>query len=216
MLIWVEIKLGNSLLEKASAFDRNGLIKAEIEKALLLLKDFRIKFPFSENPVSIDWLSPDDIFKETSSEVGEFFRYLEYYLEPLGHLTIQSSVVYRNIRTQLEDFKALLRVAVDKKKSLAEKVDARWETISRLGQDKQVAKKIVFCFNYESGKVVPIFSTAHLKFFVNKVVEKPSNPRKYYSLGEEYADLTSELIQDQRKPAHNQNMGNRLFRQILI
>ena len=133
-------------------------------------------------------------FKESSGEAGEFFRYLEYSLEPLGHLTIQGSAVYRNIRIQPGDFKSLLRVAVDKKKSLAEKVDARWENISRLGQDKQVAKKIIFCFNYESGKMLPIFSTAHLKYFVNKVVDKPSNPRKYYSLGEEYASLTSELL----------------------
>jgi hypothetical protein len=186
--------MGNSIQEKASAYDKNGLMKTEIEHALVLLKDFRAKFPFAENPQSIDWLNPDDIFKENSGEVGEFFHYLEYYLEPLGHLTIYGSIVYRNIRMQLEDFKALLHVAVDKKKSLAEKVDARWEKISRLGQDKHIAKKIIFCFNYESGKVMPIFSTAHLRYFVNKVVDKPSNPRKYYSLGEEYADLTSELL----------------------
>ena len=180
--------------EKASAYDKNGLMKTEIENALGRLRDFRAKFPFAENPQSIDWLNRDDIFNETSCEAGEFFRYLEYYLEPLGHLTIYGSVVYRNIIMQLEDFKALLRVAVDKKKSLAEKVDARWEDISHLGQDKQIAKKIIFCFNYESEMVLPIFSTAHLRYFVNKVVDKPINPRKYYSLGEEYASLTSELL----------------------
>ena len=180
--------------EKASAYDKNGLMKTEVENALGRLRDFRTKFPFAENPQSIDWLNRDDIFNETSGEVGEFFRYLENYLEPIGHLTIYGSVVYRNIMMQLEDFKALLRVAVDKKKSLAEKVDARWEDISRLGQGKQIAKKIIFCFNYEIGTVLPIFSTAHLRYFVNKVVDKPSNPRKYYSLGEEYASLTSELL----------------------
>ena len=186
--------MDNFLSEKASVYDKTGVMKVEVDKALVLLKDFRAKYPFAENPQSIDWLNPDDIFKESSGEAGEFFRYLEYSLEPLGHLTIQGSAVYRNIRIQLGDFKSLLRVAVDKKKSLAEKVDARWENISRLGQDKQVAKKIIFCFNYESGKMLPIFSTAHLKYFVNKVVDKPSNPRKYYSLGEEYASLTSELL----------------------
>ena len=181
------------MLDKANAYDKERLMKTGIEKALVLLKDFRAKFPFTENPQSIDWLNPDDIFKESSGEVGEFFRYLEYYLAPFGHLTIRGSIVYRNIRMQLEDFKGLLYVAVDKKKSLAEKVDARWEKISHLGQDKQVAKKIIFCFNYESGQILPIYSTAHLKFFVNKVVDKPSNP-KFYSLGEEYAYLTSQLV----------------------
>lgn len=181
------------MIEKANAFDKDGSMKAEIEKALLLLKDFRVKFPFAENPQSIDWLTGDDVFRASSGEVGEFFRYLEYYLAPLGHLTVQGSTVYRNVRLQLEDFKALLRIVVDQKKSLAEKVDARWETISHLGGDKHIAKKTIFCFNYESGKVLPIFSTPHLKFFVSKVVDKP-NPRKYYSLGEEYASLTSELL----------------------
>lgn len=186
--------MGNSMLEKANAFDKNGLIKTEVVKAVEQLQEFKLKFPFTENPQSINWLNPDDIFNEDTGEAGVFFRYLEYYLEPLGHIAPHGSVVYRNVRMQLDDFKGLLRVAVDKKKSLAEKVDARWEKISCLGQDKQIAKKIIFCFNYESGKVMPILSTAHLKFFVNKVIDKPSNPRKFYSPGEEYANLTSELL----------------------
>jgi hypothetical protein len=186
--------INNSVLEKANAFDKNGLTKREIDNALLVLKEFRIKFAFAENPKSIDWLEPDKIFKSDTGDVGEFFRYLVYHLDPLGHLTIQSSNVYRNIRVQIDDFKYLLRVAVDKKRSLAEKVNAPWEKINGLGQDKEIAKKIVFCFNYESGKVLPIFRTAHLKFFVNKLIDKPNNPRKYYSLGEEYAELTSELL----------------------
>lgn len=187
------------MLEKASAYDKNGLTKREVDNALMLLKEFRAKFPFAENPRSIDWLEPDKIFKSNPDEVGEFFRYLVYHLDPLGHLTITSSNVYRNIRLQIEDFKYLLRVVVDKKKSLAEKVNAPWERISGLGQDKQIAKKIIFCFNYESGKILPVFSTSHLKHFVNKLVDKPGNPRKYYSLGEEYEELTSELLATKEK-----------------
>lgn len=169
-------------------------MKHEIDNALSLLKQFRAKYPFGENPESIDSLEPDDIFKVNSDELGEFFRYLEFYLKPLGHLTIHGTTVYRNIRDQIEDFKDLLYIAVDKKKSLAEKVDAPWEKISRLGADKHIAKKIIFCFNYESGELLPIFSTAHLRHFVNQVVEVPNIPAKYYSLGEEYAYLTSELL----------------------
>jgi len=174
-------------------------MKAEIEAALVLLKDFRRKFTFAENPDSIDSLKPDDIFKINPDELGDFFHYVEVYLRPLGHLTIHGSVVYRNIRMQIEDFKELLYIVVDKKKSLAEKVDAHWEKISRLGQDKQIAKKIIFCFNYESGEILPIFSTQHLRHFVNKIVDKPSSPNKYYSLGEEYAYLMSELLKTKDK-----------------
>ncbi len=186
--------MGNLMEEKASVYDKSGIMKAEIEAALVLLKDFRRKFPFAENPDSIDSLKPDDIFKINPDELGDFFHYVEVYLRPLGHLTIHGSIVYRNIRMQIEDFKELLYIAVDKKKSLAEKVDAHWEKISRLGQDKHIAKKIIFCFNYESGEILPIFSTAHLRHFVNKIVEKPSSPNKYYSLGEEYSYLISELL----------------------
>jgi hypothetical protein len=182
------------ILEKASAYDKNGLMKHEIDNALGLLKQFRAKYPFSENPESITSLTPDDILKIESGELGEFFHYLEFYLRPLGYLSIHGTTVYRNIRDQLEDFKDLLYIVVDKEKSLAEKVDAPWEEISHMGADKQVAKKIIFCFNYESCEILPIFKTADLRHFVNKVVDVPSSPAKYYSLGEEYAYLTAELL----------------------
>ena len=186
--------MGDSMLDKVSAYDKNGLMKHEIDNALGLLKQFRAKYPFAENPESIGSLEPDDIFKVNSNELGEFFRYLEFYLKPLGHLTIRGTTVYRKIRDQLEDFKDLLYFAVDKKKSLAEKVDAPWEKISHMGADKHIAKKIIFCFNYESGEVLPIFSTAHLRHFVNQIVDAPNSPAKHYSLGDEYAYLTSELL----------------------
>ncbi len=184
----------NLMLEKANAYDKNGLMKREVEKALELLKDFRIKFPFAENPQSIGWIDPDKIFKPDSNEIGEFFHYLVYSLSSLGALTIHSSNVYQNIRLQMEDFKNLLRVAVDQKKSLAEKVDAQWEKINGLGQDKHIAKKIIFCFNCETATVLPIFSTQHLKHFVNRIADAPSSETKYYSLGAEYAHYTSELL----------------------
>lgn len=187
--------LGNSILEKATVYDRNGLMKAEIDNAIGLLRDFRVKFPFVENPDSIDSLGPDEIFKVNPDGVGEFFHYLEYRLKPLGHLTIHGSNVYYKIRLQIEDFKDLLRIAVDTKKSLAEKVDAPWEEISGLGGDKHIAKKIIFCFNYESSEVLSIFSTNHLKYFFNKIVDKPISPTKYFSLGDEYEYLTSELLE---------------------
>jgi len=122
-----------SSLEKMRAFDKNGVIKTEIDSAMKRLKDFRVKYRFAENPESIETLDPDDIFRVKSDEVGDFFHWLEYYLKPIGHLTIHGSYVYRQIRDQFEDFKELLHVTVDPKKSLAQKVDAPWDGIRGLG-----------------------------------------------------------------------------------
>ena len=182
------------MLEQANAYDKDRSMKREVNKALETLKEFRVKFPFTENPQSIDRIDPDKIFKPDSNETGEFFRYLIYSLEPIGHLNIQNANIYRNIRQQLGDFKSLLHVAVDKNKSLAQKVDAPWEKINSLGQDKQIAKKIIFCFNYKTVAVVPIFSTQHLKYFFNRIADAPTVGTKFYSLGAEYAYFTAELL----------------------
>ena len=61
-----------SLLEKVRAFDKNGVIKIEIDGAMRLLKDFRVRYPFAENHESIETLDPNDIFREQSDEVGDF------------------------------------------------------------------------------------------------------------------------------------------------
>jgi hypothetical protein len=186
--------MDNSIIDKATAYDKNGINKKQADNAIISLKEFRTKFPFTDNPESITTLKPDNIFNENSGEVGEFFHYLEYYFKPLGHSSIRDSSLYRNIRVQIDDFKNLLYIVVDNKKSLAQKVDANWGKIKGLGDDKQLAKKIVFCFNYESGKVLPIFSVSHLKNFIGKITDKPSLPTKYYTQGEEYECLTTELL----------------------
>ncbi len=181
--------------QKARVFDCDGAIKQSVDEALKKLKVFRAKYPFAENPGSIGSLPPDDIFRTDKGEIGEFFHYIEYYLKPLGHLTVYSNV-YRRIRAHLKIFKELLYVVVDKKKSLAEKVDAPWNEIKGLGGDSHIAKKIIFCFNYESGSVIPIFSTSHLEHFLNIIREAPWLPMQYdvMSLGEKYEALTEELL----------------------
>jgi len=185
--------MAKSLLEKVKAFDKTGTIKTEVDGAVRLLRDFRAKYRFVKNPESIEALNPDDIFKLHPAEVGEFFHWLEYYLKPIGHLTLYSRV-YRRIRNQLDDFKELLHVTVDPKKSLAEKVDAPWDRIKGMGYDRHIAKKIIYCFNYEDGDILPIFNTRHLEHFYNEVVDKPSFPAKYVTLGEKYQFLISELL----------------------
>jgi hypothetical protein len=182
------------MLEKATTYDRVKVTRTEVDRALALLKEFRKKYPFTENLRSIEYLDADKLFKINPDEVGEFFRLLEGSLKPLGRSTLNSSNVYRNARLQIGDFKNLLRVAVDNRKSLAQRVDAPWERIGGLGQDKQLAKEIIFCFSYESGSVLPIFNNQHLRHFVNRVVVAPSGQTKYFSFGQEYEHYTEELI----------------------
>jgi hypothetical protein len=108
--------------------------------------------------------------------------------------SFNNSNVYRNSRLQIGEFKNLLRSAVDSRKSPAQKVDAPWEKIGGLGQDKQLAKQIIFCFNYETGAVLPIFSNQHLRHFVNKVADASSGQTKYLSPGQEYEHYTADLL----------------------
>ena len=184
-----------SVSEKARVFDRDGSMKRLVDGALEQLKVFRAKYPFAENPDSIESLRPVDIFKIDRGEIGDFFHYVEVYLKPLGHLTLYSSV-YRHIRNQLDLFKELLHIVVDREKSLAEKVDAPWKEIKGLGGDSHIAKKIIFCFNYETRSVIPIFSTSHLEHFLDAIQEGPWLPIQYenMSLGEKFQALTDELL----------------------
>ncbi len=186
--------LRSTVIEKVDAYDKVGVTRAEVNKALASLKELRTKFQFAENLREIEWLDADKLFKVNPDETGEFFRLLEGYLKPLGYPTPNSSNVYRNARLQLREFKNLLRIAVDERKSLAEKVDAPWERIGGLGQDKQLAKEIIFCFNYERGTVLPIFNNQHLRHFVNRVVDSSSGQTKYFSPGQEYEHYTTELL----------------------
>jgi hypothetical protein len=203
------------MLEKTNAFDKSGLIRHEVDSALESLKKFRQKFPFTENLRSIEWLDPDKLFKINPDEVGEFFRFLEDYFKPLGYQAAVSSNVYRNARLQINDLKNLLRVAVDSRKSLAQKIDAPWERIGGLGQDKQLAKKIIYCFNYETGTVLPILNNQHLRYFVSRVVDTSNVQTKYFSLGQEYEHYTMELLKTKNNLPTARSWNNLYFARFL-
>jgi hypothetical protein len=138
-------------------------------------------------------LDPDKLFKVNPDEVGEFFRMLEAILKPLSNAAVNNGNTYRNARLQIQDFKNLLRIVADSRRSLAQKVDAPWEKIGGLGQDKQLAKKIIYSFNFESGTVLPIFSNQHMRLFVNRVADGPVQT-KYLSPGQEYEHYTADLL----------------------
>jgi hypothetical protein len=181
------------MLEKAKAFDTVHVIRTEADHSLTALKEFRNKYRFAENLREIEWLDPDKLFKVNPDEVGDFFRFLETFMKPQG-AAMGSSNVYRNARLQIAEFKKLLRIVVDDRKSLAEKIDAPWERIGGLGQDKSIPLKIIFCFNYGNGGVLPIFSIAHLRHFASRVGGVSSGQTKYFSPGKEYAFYIEELL----------------------
>jgi len=183
------------MAEKANSFDKVGVIRYEVNNALASLKSLRQKFPFAENLREIEWLDPDKLYKISPDEVGEFFQLLEGSLKPIKYSnTSGGSNVYRNTRLQIKDFKNLLRTAVDDRKSLAQKIDAPWEKIGGIGQDKILPKKIIYCLNYERAIILPIFINQHLRHFVNRVIDASSGQTKYLSLGQEYEHYTSELV----------------------
>ena len=184
----------NLLLEKASAYDKVGISRHDVEKALSAQKELRQKYPFSENLRTIEWLDADKLYKVNPDEVGEFFQLLERALKPVSYSNLGSGNIYRNARLQISDLKSLLRIAVDERKSLAEKVDARWERIGGVGEDKLVPKRIIYCFNVEKGTVLPVFCNQHLRHFVNRIAETSSGQTKYLSMGQEYEHYTKELL----------------------
>jgi len=199
-----------SISEKAKMFDPNGEIRREIDAALKLLEQFRKKYPFKDDPASINDLTPDDLFKK-----GEdyFFKWIEFTLAPLGHITTYATV-YRNACSQLEDFKDLLRIAVDKNKSLAEKVDAPWERISGMGGDKHIAKKIISCYD---DNVLPIFRTKDLEYFFNLFVGRLKLPSNYdaMSVGEKYQFLNQALIKVKESIPETKEWSNAYFMRFL-
>jgi hypothetical protein len=183
-----------NLQEKANIYDKVGVAKAEATKELTALKSFRQRYPFAENLASIEWLDQDKLFKVNPDQVGDFFVFLDGFFKPFGASMTSSSNVYRNARLQIKEFRNLLRVAVDDRKTLAQKLDAPWERIGGVGPDKELAKKIIFCFNYHLGTVLPVLSNQQLRHFVNRIVDSPSGQTKYYSPGQEYEHFTAEIL----------------------
>jgi len=193
--------------EKASVYDKVGVAKADTVKDLTALKSFRQRYPFVENLASIEWLDQDKLFKVNPDEVGAFFVFLDVFFKPFGASMTNSSNVYRNARLQIKEFRNLLRIAVDDRKTLAQKVDVPWERIGGVGPDKELAKKIIFCFNYERGTVLPVISNQHLRHFVNRVVDAPTGQTKYHSPGQEYEHYTVELLKAKKQPSPHQGVG---------
>lgn len=204
------------MLEQIEAFDKDGVFKNKIDQTMVLLQKFRTKYPFFEKPDSIDTLTADEVFNESAGNVGDFFHWIEFRLKEIGYLSHLYAELYRNIREHLEEFKDLLHIVVDKNKSIATKVDAPWQEISGMGGDKHLAKKIIFCFNYDRNDILPIFKTSDLEYFLDKICTDPvldNYPR--LTLGKKFEVLTSELTKNKEKISQTKSWGPVYFSRFL-
>ena len=154
------------------------------------------EYPYISNPALIDSLTPDQVYKKGGDY---FFYWIEHKLKKLGHIAVGSAAYLESARDHIDEFKALLKVVVDPRKSIQEKVDAGWSNIRWFGGDEHIAKKIIFLFNPE--KTLPIFSTNHLECFCGKLsidfgsaaIRKYGKSYDQLTLGQQY-ELLIDLI----------------------
>ena len=160
---------------------------ATIRDAWKILEEFRERYPFVEKPELIDKITPDDVYNP--GKEGYFLHYIEHKLKPLGHIHVPSDKPWRYARDDIETFKELLKTVVDEEKTLAEKVDARWENLKGWGGDKHYAKKIIFC--YYPDNILPLFKTEHVERFIEIISGNTLYKNKAYDrYGRSYDDLT--------------------------
>lgn len=175
-------------------------VRRRIEDAWRLQQEFVDRFPFREKPELVNNLTPEDVYNPGVS--GYFLDYVEHKLKHLGHIYVPSDRPWRNARANLDDFKKLLKIAVDDSVSLADKIDAEWNKLSGWGGDRHYAKKLVFC--YYPDEIVPIFKTEHLEHFVKilglredideKAINRFGKGYDDFSLGQKYELLNNIVL----------------------
>jgi len=174
--------------EKAKAFDPNGKDKKKLKETLELVKKFNERYPWRFKPELIDSLTSKDLYNP--GHPGYFFHWIEHKLQAFGHIYVGHAGVWENAADCLNEFKSLLKIAVDDTKSLYQKIDATWGNIKMWGGDRIYAKKIVNCFYPEID--IYAFKTEDLERFCEavgisqSVIDNQSNSR----YGEVYGELT--------------------------
>jgi len=158
-------------------------------------EEFLSLYPYKEHPETIDSITPETIYNPGKKP---YFLYcIEFGLKDFGLLRCGSARYAENARENLDLFKKLLKFVVDDSFSIAEKVDAPWEDIKFFGKDKNIAKKIIFCYN--STKILPIYKTKHLEYFAS-LINDDFNSNKFnksyedLSLGQKFEYLNGILL----------------------
>ena len=137
-------------IDEVRAFERYSQYRRKVDHVRGLLMQFRREYPFVSHPESIDNLDCDDIYDIERNRFGNFSHWIVFHLKDLGFLSrnVVFPTVFKNICKQLNRFKELLMIVVDEQTSLADKVDAPWKTIKRMGGDQHLAKKIICCHHF--------------------------------------------------------------------
>lgn len=162
-------------------------------------EEFLKLFPFREHPEQIDKMTSEKLYNPGQRDRKYFFHWIEFRLRDFAHLGIGSARVWENARNNLPTLKGLLKIVVADSKSIAERIDAHWEDIPRFGGDRQIVKKILFCYYPES--IVPALKTEDREWFCDKLglryremaYEKYGRDYETLSVGQKF-ELTNDLL----------------------
>lgn len=214
-----EIGSGYWMLKGASSLESGSSISGDVLQCLQTFPDerdldkiretckaldsFLRRFPYGKQPDLIDKLLLNDIYEKGNNDT--FYHHLKSF-EGFS----QALLKWKITETNLEEFKELLRIAVDKNKSLSEKIDdPAWERISGFGGEKHVPKKIVHLYNYDislgvySNDHMELSSTKLGKDFREKSRSKYGKDYEILSEGQKY-ELHMELLLEARNEINNQ------------
>jgi|DewCreStandDraft_4_1066084.scaffolds.fasta_scaffold02608_3 hypothetical protein len=122
-------------------------------------REFLKIYPFRTNPAEIDNLTPDMIFNPGQDY---FLKWIEHKLVDLCHIGTGSAYYAINAKKDIKTFKELLHILVDDSKPIWQKIDP-WDAIKFWGGDRQIAKKILFCYYPET--ILPVLNQSHLVNF---------------------------------------------------
>jgi hypothetical protein len=191
--------MDEALAKSAAKYLEDRSAREGIDKVWREHEEFLRLYPFRERPEQIDRLTPEKVYRPNQRDRNYFFYWIEHRLKSFAHLGIGSAKVWENARDNPPRLKELLRTTVDESKPIAEKIDAHWEDIPRLGGDKQIAKKILFC--YYPKRVLPVLKTEDREFFCKrlglryreKVYEKYGKDYETLSTGQKF-ELTNDLL----------------------
>jgi hypothetical protein len=185
------------LLSKAKELEKNSELIKKIEEGKRQLKIFLEKYPFREKPELIDSLTPEKIYNPGSDDY--FFLWIEHKTRSLGAIFVYGGKVYPNAMEKIDQFKQLLKVLMDDKKTIREKVDYDCG-IKGFGGDKLIIKKILYC--YYSEALIPIFKTEDLERFCDglnidykgEAMKSYRKPYEDLTVGEKYELLNGLLM----------------------
>lgn len=141
-------------------------LSQEYEKctqALDLHAKFLESFPFRQQPGLIDELTPEMLYNPRCGDKDYFFNWIENKLLWLGGIKVGSAMPWQEASENINIFKNLMKIAVDDKISIANKIDARWEDIKGFGGDHHIVKKILSV--YYPKIIIPIFRTNDWELF---------------------------------------------------